>query len=222
MTTVSTNQVSQSLLDQVNAKTSSTSATDATQDRFLTLLISQMKNQDPLNPMDNAQVTSQMAQLSTVTGINTLNETVKSLIDSVQLGQSYQATDMIGHAVLVKGNTVTTDETGGYFGVNLPNGADSLTVTIKNGAGQTVRTLNLGEQSSGNSVLQWDGKDDDGVAASSGSYTFDVSATLNATTTTSTALSAYEVKSISSSTTGVKLNLSDNSSVSTSDIYEVY
>jgi len=60
------------------------------QDRFMTLLVTQMKNQDPLNPMDNAQVTSQMAQLATVTGIDKLNDTMAALISSVQVGQSYQ------------------------------------------------------------------------------------------------------------------------------------
>ena len=77
------------------------------QDRFMTLLVTQMKNQDPLNPMDNAQVTSQMAQLSTVTGIDKLNNTLESLIGSVQTGQSYQASSMIGHNVLVAGNQVS-------------------------------------------------------------------------------------------------------------------
>ena len=95
----------QALLDSVNGKKNSTAnSIDKAQDRFMTLLVTQMKNQDPLNPMDNAQVTSQMAQLSTVTGIDKLNNTLESLIGSVQTGQSYQASSMIGHNVLVAGN----------------------------------------------------------------------------------------------------------------------
>lgn len=111
-----TNTPSQALLDSVNGTSSSAkSSVDTAQDRFMTLLITQMKNQDPLNPMDNAQVTSQMAQLSTVTGINKLNSTVESLMSSMQSGQSYQAANMIGHNVLVPGTSVTTSGTGGYF-----------------------------------------------------------------------------------------------------------
>lgn len=232
MTTVSSsNQVSQSLLDSVNKRSTATT-TDEAQDRFMTLLVTQMKNQDPLNPMDNAQVTSQMAQLNTVTGINKLNDTMSSLISSVQTGQTYQATSMIGHNVLVAGNTITntvqaaTDSTsassGGYFGVSLPNGADSLTVTIKNGAGTTIRTLTFGQQDAGNSALQWDGKNDAGETVASGSYQFSVTAKLGTGTTSSTGLSVAQVQSVSTSSGSVKLNLSNSDAVSVSDIVEIF
>lgn len=229
MSTVnSQNQVSQSLLNTMNSRSSSSTTTDAAQDRFMTLLVTQMKNQDPLNPMDNAQVTSQMAQLNTVTGINKLNETMGSLIQSVQLGQSYQATSMIGHNVLVAGNSVSnnsssgTSSAGGYFGVNLPNGADSVTVNIKNGAGQTIRTLTYDKQAAGSTALQWDGKTDSGDSAATGNYTFEVSAKLGSSTTTATGLSVAQVQSVSNQSGSVKLNLSNQSSVSTSEVFEIF
>src|SRR5512147_1078567 len=78
----------------------------STEDRFLKLLVSQLKNQDPLNPLDNAQVTSQMAQLSTVTGIDKLNATLQALSSSMIASQSMQAASMIGHVVMVPGNRV--------------------------------------------------------------------------------------------------------------------
>lgn len=222
MTTVNTNnQVSQDLLNTVNTR-SSTSTTDETQDRFMTLLVTQMKNQDPLNPMDNAQVTSQMAQLNTVTGINKLNETMSSLIGSVQLGQSYQATSMIGRNVLVEGKTLTHTETGGYFGVNVPNGADSLSVAIKNGSGATIRTLTFGEQDAGVNALSWDGKMDDGTVAPSGDYTYEITAKTGDNTVKSTALSLAQVQSVTTSTSGAKLNLSNNTSVAIADIQEIF
>ncbi|HEY0905968.1 MAG TPA: flagellar hook assembly protein FlgD [Methylophilus sp.] len=223
MSTVNTsNQVSQSLLDTVNTRASSTSTTDETQDRFMTLLVTQMKNQDPLNPMDNAQVTSQMAQLSTVTGINKLNDTVTSLINSVQLGQTYQATSMIGHGVLVPGNTLSHTDSGGYFGVNLPNGADTVSVNIKNGAGETIRTLSFNKLEAGPNALNWDGKTTDGTVAPSGDYTYEVSAKVGTASVSSTALSLANVLSVSNGTSGVKLNLSNNTSVATSDVVEVF
>jgi len=222
MTTVnSNNQVSQDLLNSVNTR-SKTSTTDETQDRFMTLLITQMKNQDPLNPMDNAQVTSQMAQLNTVTGINKLNETMSSLIGSVQLGQAYQATSMIGRNVLVEGKTLTHTETGGYFGVNVPNGADSLSVAIKNGAGTTIRTLTFGKQDVGLNALSWDGKMDDGTVAPSGEYSYEITAKTADKTVSSTALSLAQVQSVTTSTSGAKLNLSNNTTVSASDISEIF
>jgi flagellar basal-body rod modification protein FlgD len=223
MTTVNTNQVSQDILDAVNKKNSSKgSNVDEAQDRFMTLLVTQMKNQDPLNPMDNAQVTSQMAQLNTVTGINKLNETMSSLISSVQLGQSYQATSMIGHSVLVSGNNLTHSETGGYFGVNVPNGADTVTVNIKDGAGQTVRTLSFGKQEVGVNALSWDGKTNDGVVAPSGNYTYEITAKIGDTATTSTPLSLAQVQSVSNGSSGIKLNLSNNTAVAVSDVVEIF
>ena len=218
-----TNTASQTLLEAVNGKkNTSTSSVDAAQDRFMTLLVTQMKNQDPLNPMDNAQVTSQMAQLSTVTGIDKLNNTLESLISSVQVGQSYQASSMIGHNVLTPGNSITTSGTGGYFGVDLPIGADKLTVAIKDAAGNVIRTLNLGHQDAGVAPFSWDGFADDGSVARSGSYKFDMTATIGNNTAEATGLTYAQVMSISNSASGIKLNLSNLSSVSTSDVKEIF
>ena len=188
----------------------------------MTLLITQMKNQDPLNPMDNAQVTSQMAQLSTVTGIDKLNTTVTSLMSNMQTGQSYQAANMIGHNILVSGNAVTTSGTGGNFGVDLATGADNLSVTIKDSAGTTIRSLNLGAQNAGTIPLAWDGFANDGSVAKNGSYQFDVTATTAGQSVTANGLSYSQVMSVSNSTSGVKLNLSNLASVSTSDVKESY
>lgn len=218
-----TNTASQALLDSVNGvKNTAASSASATQDRFMTLLVTQMKNQDPLNPMDNAQVTSQMAQLSTVSGIDKLNATVESLIGSVQNGQSYQASGMIGHNVLVPGNKISSTGTGGYLGVDLPVGADKLTVTIKDSAGSTIRTLSLGAQSTGTASLNWDGFADNGSVAKTGSYTYDVAATTAGQSVAASALNYAQVMSVSNSTSGIKLNLSNLASVSTSDVKEIF
>ena len=225
MTTVqnTSNTPSQALLNSVNGTSSSaTSTASATQDRFMTLLITQMKNQDPLNPMDNAQVTSQMAQLSTVTGIDKLNSTVTSLMSNMQTGQSYQAANMIGHNVLVPGSAVTTTGTGGYFGIDLPIGADKLSVTIKDSAGSTIRTLNLGAQEAGSLPLKWDGFADDGSVAKTGNYKFEVTATTAGQSVAADSLNYAEVMSVSNSTSGVKLNLSNLASVSTTDVKEIF
>ncbi len=76
------------------------------QNRFLKLLTTQLKNQDPLNPMDNAQMTSQLAQMSTVSGIEKLNTTLGKMLDIYDSGQSMQAAGLIGKHVLVPGNTL--------------------------------------------------------------------------------------------------------------------
>jgi flagellar basal-body rod modification protein FlgD len=224
MTTVqTTNGPSQALLDNMNGtQKSNTSNVNDIQDRFMTLLVTQMKNQDPLNPMDNAQVTSQMAQLSTVTGIDKLNDTMAALISSVQVGQSYQATSMIGHDVLVSGNNVSTAGEGGYFGVELPVGADKLSITIKDNAGNTIRNVELGAQSEGTLPLTWDGKTNDGSVATSGDYKIEVTATIGSQAVDASALSYAKVLSVTNINGGLKLNLSNNSSVNTADVKEIF
>ncbi|MDO9364894.1 MAG: flagellar hook assembly protein FlgD [Methylotenera sp.] len=217
------NSPSQALLDSVNGqKNTTTNSIDNAQDRFMTLLVTQMKNQDPLNPMDNAQVTSQMAQLSTVTGIDKLNNTLELLIGNVQAGQSYQASSMIGHSVLSPGNEISTNGEGGFFGVDLPIGADKLTVTIKDAAGNVVKTLDLGKQEVGTTPLSWDGLTNDGSVAKSGSYQFEVAATIANNTAAASGLSFAQVMSISNNANGIKLNLSNLTSVNTSDVKEIF
>lgn len=225
MTTVqnTSNTASQALLDSVNGKKNTTTSTvNETQDRFMKLLVTQMKNQDPLNPMDNAQVTSQMAQLSTVTGIDKLNNTVESLMSSMQSGASYQAANMIGHSVLVPGTAVTTSGTGGYFGVDLPTGADKLSVIIKDSAGATIRTMNLGAQDAGSIPFKWDGFADDGSVAKTGIYKFELTATTAGKNVVADGLNYAEVMSVSNGTSGVKLNLSNLTSVNTTDVKEIF
>lgn len=216
------NNVSQALLDSVNGIKTKTDSTQEAQDRFMTLLVTQMRNQDPLNPMDNAQVTSQMAQLSTVSGINKLNSTVESLMSSLQVGQSYQASNMIGRQVLVPGTIVSTLGEGGYFGVDLPVGADKLSVEIKNSNGVTIRNLDFGAQTAGSFPLSWDGHATDGSIAPDGTYQFNIIASVNGQSVEATRLSFAEVKSVSNGKEGVRLNLNNLSTVNMTDVKEIF
>ncbi|MCB4812331.1 flagellar hook assembly protein FlgD [Methylovorus menthalis] len=215
--------ISNDLLTSMNSRTSSSGSTAAdAQDRFMTLLITQMKSQDPLNPMDNAQVTSQLAQLSTVTGIDKLNTTMESMISNVQSSQTYQASNMIGRYVLTKGDSLTLSESKSYLGINLPAGAEKVTVTIKDSSGNQVRELTLGKQESGVLPLSWDGIKDDGSKAADGNYKFEVTATTANTSMTATPLSYDQVMSVSNSSSGIKLNLGKLDSIGIDDVVEVF
>jgi len=217
------NEVSQSLLNSINGtKNGKKSTVEDAQDRFMTLLVTQMKNQDPLNPLDNAQVTSQLAQLSTVTGIDKLNTTLESLMSSFQSSQSLQVSNLIGHDVLVEGSAIHFDGTGGYFGVELPESTDNLTVTISDAAGNKLREISLGKQNEGIIPLSWDGYTDTGTKVDSGDYTFTISATTAGEKATANALSLERINSITSSSSGVKLNLSNASSISTNDLKQIF
>ena len=188
------------------ASTMASQAAD-TQDRFLKLLVTQMKNQDPLNPLDNAQVTSQMAQLSTVSGIDKLNATVQALSDSMTSAQSLQAAAMIGHAALVPGSQINMAGGKSDAALELTQPADKVTVTITDAEGNVVRTLQLGAQDSGTIGFQWDGKDDTGAVVADGTYKYSATAELSGKKSTPTTLSYGLVESVSLTPFGPRLNM---------------
>ena len=173
-----------------STSTSSTSSTDSSvgsQDYFLKLLVAQMNNQDPLNPMDSAQMTSQLAQLNTVQGIDKLSTQLDSLLGDVGSSQSLQASSLVGKDVLVPGSSIELASGQGTAGVNLSANADAVTITIKDSSGATIHTADLGAQSKGLVNFVWDGSTDAGTTAAAGAYTFTVTAT---TGTAKTAVSA--------------------------------
>lgn len=212
MTTVNSSQDA-SLIASLNAansslakKGASSTATDI-QDRFLLLLTTQLQNQDPMNPMDNAQITSQMAQLSTVTGVDKLNTTLKALSDSMAMTQSLSATGMIGHGVLVPGSTLALSNGQAIAGVDLAQAADSVKVTIQGPAGNTVRTLQLGAQDAGIVPFSWDGKTDTGTAAADGTYKFVVESVLSGNKSTPAGLAFGMVNAVTPGTSGATLEV---------------
>lgn len=224
MTTIQNNTVSTALLDSVNGTKSTTSGSTAAdvQDRFLKLLVTQMKNQDPLNPMDNAQVTSQMAQLSTVSGIDKLNTTLLSLITSSQQSQTFQAASMIGRSVLLDGNQFPLANGNGKFGIDLPSSADSVNITIRNVAGTAVKQIALGAQQAGVIPLQWAGDTDAGTMAPDGNYTFDITTKAGGQTIAASPLIYQGITSISNGSQGLMLNLSNNSSIGTNAVKQIF
>ncbi len=148
---------------------------NAIQDRFLTLLVTQLQNQDPLNPMDNAQVTSQMAQLSTVHGIAQLNSTLQSLSGQLDKSQSMQAAGLIGKGVLVPGSKVALGGQGDIrqampFGIDVVAAAEQVVVTLLDASGQAVHHQELGPLAAGVVSLSWDGTGEGGVQLPDGAY----------------------------------------------------
>ncbi len=143
-------------------------------DRFLKLLVTQLKNQDPMNPMDNAELTSQLAQMSTVEGVNKLNESLSSFVKS---SQALQGGSLVGHTVLTEGDVLELTSAGAAGGMELASAADSVKVDVVDSDGNVVKTLDLGKQDAGLVRFAWDGKDKDGVRLTDGEYAFKVQAT---------------------------------------------
>jgi len=206
-----------------SSSSSSASAAAGTQDRFLKLLVTQMKNQDPLNPMDNAQVTSQMAQLSTVTGIDKLNTTLQALSDSMtsSSNQTLQATNMIGHGVMVPGSGIDLSKGAGYGGFELGQSVDKLDVAIYDKAGALVRNISLGAQSSGVVNWQWDGRDNSGAVVKDGSYTFSASAAQAGNKVDVTALQFGMVSSVTQGKQGVSLTVGQWDNIALSQVRRI-
>jgi flagellar basal-body rod modification protein FlgD len=206
------------------SSSSTTSTATDTQNRFLELLVTQMKNQDPLNPMDNAQVTSQMAQLSTVTGIDKLNATLQALSNSMtsSSNQSLQAASMIGHGVLVPGKGIDLASGTGLGGFELVQSADNAQVSIYNSAGTLVRSINLGAQPVGIVKWKWDGKDNNGVAMADGSFTFTVNATQAGNSVAPTNLQFGVVNSVTQDSKGVTLSVGQLEGITMPQVKQIF
>jgi flagellar basal-body rod modification protein FlgD len=205
-----------------NAATTAKSSTAETENRFLSLLVAQMKNQDPLNPLDNAEVTSQMAQLSTVQGIEDMNSTLQALADSMGVNQMAQAANLIGHGVLVPGDKLSPAEGENAFGFELALPADRVSVSIADATGRPIRNIELGSKQSGVNVLAWDGLTESGTAAPSGQYSFTINALQGGQKVDATALNLGMVSSVSQGSQGVRLNLGGSGSAGYADIRQIF
>jgi flagellar basal-body rod modification protein FlgD len=175
-----------------NSSTTSANTTDASQDRFLKLLVAQLNNQDPMNPMDNAQMTSQMAQINTVTGIQQVNDTLKSMAEQFTAMQALQGANMVGHNVLMEGNTLTPIDGVAVGAVDLAGRAESVKIDVISPGGQVVDTINAGALDAGRHYFNWDASDYTG----GGTPTFKVTATLGGKDIAATALSSDKVVSV--------------------------
>jgi len=202
-------------------KATSTSATADMENRFLTLLMTQIKNQDPLNPMDNAAVTTQLAQLNTVSGIEKLNTTLSQLLSGYNEAQGMQAAGIIGKNVMVAGNILPLANGQAVGGALLESAADAVTLTVKNAAGKVVQTESLGAKEAGSFYFAWDGKDADGNALADGKYTFTVDATASGKKVTATAMQIGTVSAVARSNGGFVLDLGSLGDVAFKDVQQI-
>lgn len=189
------------------ATAASASATQDSQDRFLKLLVTQLKNQDPLNPMDNAQVTTQLAQINTVSGIEQLNATLGTLLGAYNESQTMQAAGLIGKTVIVPGSGLTLANGAAYGGVNLAAPADQVTVSILDSTGNVVQTQNLGAHDTGTLDFAWDGKTATGAVAPPGIYKFKVEASMSGAAVTCEPLQVGTVSALVRGKSGFLLDL---------------
>ena len=220
MATTNPVTATQQLIDSFNQAGKQPSVTENIQDRFLKLLVTQMKNQDPLNPMDNAQVTTQLAQISTVSGVEKLNQTMTSMSSALLAAQSVQATGLIGHSVLASGNGVLLQNGAAVGGVQLSQPADQ--VTIRDSSGAALKTIVMGPQDSGLRTFAWDGSTDSGGRATDGAYTIQVNAVQSGKQVNADALGVGQVQSVSLGANELQLNTIGLGAIAFSQIKQIF
>jgi flagellar basal-body rod modification protein FlgD len=219
MITSSTSTSPTTALAASSGTSSSGTAADSTaamQDRFLKLLVAQINNQDPLSPMDNAQMTTQMAQINTVSGLQQVNQTLTSMAAQFASMQVLQGTSMVGHNVLTTGATLVPDPstgiaTGAY---DLASAADAVKVDVLAPSGQVLDTLNLGAMPQGRQYFQWNAASYQG----SGSPTFRVTATTGNTAVGATPMVQDKVLSVGTVNGAMSIQLQSGKAVAYSDI----
>ena len=203
----------------LGAPAPATGTSAESEQRFLKLLVTQLNNQDPLNPLDNAQLTSQLAQMSTVSGIEKLNTAFQSMLAQSGSSQVLQSAGLIGRTVLVPGNELTLKQGVDVpFALEVTGAAETVKVTITNAAGDAVRSYDLGALPPGVKTLSWDGKTDDGVPAAAGSYILSVGALGGGSKVAADALTYAKVSSVAQGSNGVSLDLGASRKASLGDV----
>jgi flagellar basal-body rod modification protein FlgD len=161
------------------AKEANAKKTELNQEDFLTLMITQLKNQDPFKPMDPAQYVGQLAQFSSVSGLSEINKNISTLTDSLRGNQVLDGASLIGHTVIAEGNQIYryVPEEGDAIptqgAVEVPAGASSVQLIVRDSAGTLVKTQAM-ENQKGLRGFSWDGSTDAGTTAPTGAYKIEV------------------------------------------------
>ena len=179
------------------------------QAEFLKLMTTQLRFQDPLEPMENGDFLAQMAQFGTVSGVNELNESFDSMSAAFQSNQALQASTLVGRKVLVPANQANlTQDDGLQAAINLDRPANNVIVNITDSAGQLVHREELGLQQAGLSNFTWNGQLADGSQAAQGLYQISAEVHRGDQVSSGETLSVVDVESVTLGQAGQDLTLS--------------
>ena len=205
--------------------TSTTGTSSLGKDSFLQLLVTQMQNQNPLDPQDNSEFVAQLAQFSSLETMQNLSTSVDSISTMYQSSQALQASSLVGRSVTVDAGSTYVDTSKAMTGsVVLPSSSTDTTVKIYDSTGtNVVRTIDLGTQAAGTTSFSWDGKDDAGAAVAAGNYSFVANGSLNGTATNLSTYLPATVNSVTMGTTGsdMTLNLAGGTQVALAKIKQI-
>ncbi len=204
-----------SVTDSSGTKANAATDPSAAQDRFLKLLVAQLNNQDPMNPLDNAQMTSQIAQINTVTGIQQLNQTMQSMATQFNSLQVMQGTSLIGRHVMTEGSGLPVTDAVGKGGFELGSPATDVKIEVMTAGGQVIDTVDLGAQSAGRHTFEWDAS---AYAGATEALQFRVTAVNGSSAVATTALSLAKVTSAGAEDGQLVLSLSNGQTINYSQI----
>ena len=203
---------------------SATGASTLGKDAFLQLLVTQMQNQNPLDPQDNSEFVAQLAQFSSLETMQNLSTSVDAIGGMYQTSQALQASSLVGRTVIVDSGSTNVDTVKGMTGaIDLPSTSTLTTVKVYDAKGNIVRTLDLGEKKAGENSFTWDGKNDDGKTLDSGNYSFVATGSLNGKSTTVKTYLPDRVTSVTMGSSGssMSLNLADGTNVGLSKVQKI-
>jgi flagellar basal-body rod modification protein FlgD len=189
--------VNSSAFNQSNTAAAASSGLSQNFDAFLMLLTTQLKNQDPLSPLESTEFVTQLVQFSSVEQAIHQRQALENLVNLQLAWQATNAVGYIGKTIDATGENVFLKDSKAEIKYTLAEDAGQSTITIKDSSGKVVREIS-GEKAKGSHVLEWDGKDNDGVTLPDGHYMVSVAATkgqgiaVEATTTFSGVVTAIE------------------------------
>lgn len=202
------------LMAKTNGSASSSKSPQGSAENFLTMLVTQLKNQDPLNPMDNAQITSQMAQINTVTGLEKVNESIKGLSTQFSQMQLLQGAGLVGREVALDGDLITFSGGTGRGAFDLQTAAGTVKVEVLDTNHTVVDTVDLGRRDAGRVSFQWD----PGSRPTDTAYGFRVVASNDGRAVAARTLTVDRVQSISTTGGTLSLTLERYGTVAASDV----
>lgn len=197
---------------------------DLSQGDFLTLMITQFRNQDPFEPMQNGQFLGQLAQFSTVNGIDSLNGAFAGLAAALRDEQALQAANLVGHTVLAATDVGYFDGAAPLGGaVDLGAAASGVQIDITDESGQLVQRLDLGEQAPGTVRFDWDGRTAEGDLAETGHYQISARVVRGEQIESVQAFVRANVESVTLGQFGggMTLNLTGGASLSLAQVYQI-
>lgn len=197
-------------------------ASEMGKNEFLELMIAQLNNQNPLEPQENGEFLSQLAQFSSLEEMQKLSGNVDNVVGEFRSTQALQASSMVGRSVVVPSSTAALGPDGGFQGfVDVASTTSNLRLSVLDSGGGLVRQIDMGQQTPGQAAFNWDGKDASGNIMPPGKYSLKAEAVTGEGSTAFDTLVGANVDSVSLGKGSVTLNLSGMGSVALNDVRQI-